>query len=291
VSPKCASAAPGNDANLSDFGAQVICLLAFFAWRAKNPAEKAFWFVALVVTLVAVLSTGNRGGFLGLAIAMGYGLYLFRRQLGFQRLVLIICAGLAVIVGANWYLSNYTYATSPIERLLHTQMVGMVPETRTMTWWPSIQKSMQHPFVGHGPFFEIGEGLTFQFWPHNAYLYYLQTIGLIGLGAFLWIMTRVWKNVVGLPRVWKAARRGRRPACPPARVPRGVRRAAAAQRPPEQRHLPVPSVVHLRDHHGGVPPEPPSTPGTRGGGSRGSEPASTAGSGRSSALTRHPRRC
>jgi hypothetical protein len=62
-----------------------------------------------------------------------------------------------------------------------------------MTWWPSIQKSMQHPFVGFGPYFDIGKGLTFQFWPHNAYLYYLQTIGLVGLAAFLWIMTRIWK--------------------------------------------------------------------------------------------------
>ena len=191
------SGALGNDANLADFGAQVICLLGFFAWRAKNPAEKVFWFTAMTVTLVAVLSTGNRGGTVGLAIAIGYALFLFRRQLGFQRLVLIVCTGLALVLAANWYLSTYTYATSPIDRLLHTQMVGMVPETRTMTWWPSIQKSMQHPFVGHGPFFEVGAGLTFQFWPHNAYLYYLQTIGLLGLGAFMWILTRVWKMSLG----------------------------------------------------------------------------------------------
>jgi hypothetical protein len=187
------SGALGNDANLSDFGAQVVCLIAFFAWRARNPAEKAFWYAALGVTLVAVLSTGNRGGFIGMAVAIGYGLYQFRRHLSFTRLVMIVSAGLAVILAANWYLETYTYATSPIERLLHTEMHGVVPETRTMTWWPSIQKSMQHPFVGHGPYFDIGEGLTFQFWPHNAYLYYLQTLGLIGLGAFLWILARVWK--------------------------------------------------------------------------------------------------
>ncbi|HET6462338.1 MAG TPA: hypothetical protein VFH33_00935, partial [Candidatus Krumholzibacteria bacterium] len=90
-------------------------------------------------------------------------------------------------------LSTYTYATSPIQRLLNTEMVGVVPETRTMTWWPSIQKSMEHPWVGSGPWFDIGEGLTFQFWPHNAYLFYLQTLGLFGFGAFMWIMLRVTK--------------------------------------------------------------------------------------------------
>jgi hypothetical protein len=183
----------GNDANLADFGAQVVCLFAFLAWRAKNPAEKTFWWVAVMVTLVAVFSTGNRGGTVGLIVAIGYGLFLFRRQLGFQRIVIVLCAGLGFALGANWYLQKYTYAVSPIDRLLHTQMVGVVPETRTMTWWPSILKSLQHPFVGFGPYFDIGKGLTFQYWPHNAYLYYLQTIGLVGLGAFLWIMTRVFK--------------------------------------------------------------------------------------------------
>jgi hypothetical protein len=193
----------GNDANLSDFAAQVVCLIGFLAWRSKNPAEKVFWAVAMAITVVAVLSTGNRGGLIGLFIALTYGLYQFRRRLNFQQMVLVICSGLAVIVAANWYLTRYTYATSPIDRLLHTQMVGVVPETRTMTWLPSIQKSMQHPFVGHGPYFEVGQGLTFQFWPHNAYLYYLQTIGLIGLGAFLWILTRVWKMSLGYRRYGK----------------------------------------------------------------------------------------
>jgi O-antigen ligase len=197
------SGALHNDANLADFGAQVMCLMAFFAWRAKNPAEKTFWFGATMMTVVAVLSTGNRGGFVGMAIAVAYGLFLFRRELGFTRIVMIVAAGFALMLGANFYLTNYTYATSPIDRLLHTQMVGMVPETRTMTWWPSIQKSMQHPFVGTGPFFDIGAGITFQYWPHNAYLYYLQTIGLVGLGAFLWIMVRVWKMSLAYRRVGK----------------------------------------------------------------------------------------
>ncbi len=196
------SGALGNDANLADFGAQVVCLMAFFAWRSRNPAEKAFWATGLMITLVAVLSTGNRGGFIGLAIAMSYGLFQFRRHLTFPSLVMIVSASVAVLLGANFYLSNYTYATSPIDRLLHTEMHGMVPETRTMTWWPSIQKSMQHPFVGTGPFFDIGKGLTFQFWPHNAYLYYLQTLGLLGLGAFLWIMARVWKMSRGFRMPW-----------------------------------------------------------------------------------------
>lgn len=62
-----------------------------------------------------------------------------------------------------------------------------------MTWLPSLKKWLEHPFVGSGPWFEIGKGLSYQFWPHNAYLFYLQTLGLLGFGAFMWIMWRVLK--------------------------------------------------------------------------------------------------
>ena len=180
-----------SDANLADFGTQLLGFMVYFAWRSKNPAAKTFWALLSALTLSAVLSTGNRGGLIGVFILFAYGMFLFRKQMSFARKMLIITGSLALLVSADYVLSTYTYATSPIQRLLNTEMVGVVPETRTMTWWPSIKKSMEHPFVGSGPWFEIGKGLSFQFWPHNAYLYYLQTLGLFGLGAFTWIMVRV----------------------------------------------------------------------------------------------------
>jgi hypothetical protein len=180
-----------SDANLSDFGSQLVCFMAYFAWRSRNPAAKAFWAAATVVTLFGILSTGNRGALIGIAVAVVYGMYQFRHSMSFARLVVTACAAVALVLGMDLYLEEYTYATSPIARLLNTELVGGVPETRTMTWRPSLEKSMEHPFFGGGPWFEIGEGIVFQFWPHNAYLFYLQTLGLCGLGAFLWIMARV----------------------------------------------------------------------------------------------------
>lgn len=192
----------GDHANLSDFGSQIFCFMSYFAWKVRNPAEKAFWSVATIMTMVAVLSSGNRGGLIGIGIAVLYTTYLFRHKMSFRRLSLTVTGLFFLMVSATYLLDKYTYATSPIDRLMHTEMHGMVPETRAMTWVPSIKKSMQHPFVGHGPYFEIGEGLTFQFWPHNGYLFYLQTLGLFGLGAFLWIMTRVYKLTL-LHRGWR----------------------------------------------------------------------------------------
>ncbi|HKW14009.1 MAG TPA: O-antigen ligase family protein [Candidatus Krumholzibacteria bacterium] len=183
----------GSDANLADFGTQLLGFMVYFALRAKNPAMKTFWFLVSVLTLVAVLSTGNRGGLVGIMILFGYALYLFRRRMSFPQKVMIVTAALALAFAADYALSTYTYATSPIQRLMNTEMHGVVPETRTMTWLPSLKKCLEHPFVGSGPWFEIGKGLSFQFWPHNAYLFYLQTLGLFGFGAFMWIMWRVTK--------------------------------------------------------------------------------------------------
>lgn len=182
-----------SDANMADFGTQLLPFMVYFAWRSRNPAAKVFWTGVSVLTLVAVLSTGNRGGLVGIVIIFVYGLFLFRRQISFVNKTLIVTGALSLLIAADYALSRYTYATSPIQRMLNTQMVGVVPETRAMTWWPSIKKSMEHPWVGSGPWFDIGKGLDFQFWPHNAYLFYLQTLGLFGLGAFTWIMIRVTK--------------------------------------------------------------------------------------------------
>ena len=191
-----------SDANMADFGSFVFCLLGYFAWKARNPAEKVFWALATAATLVGVLSTGNRGGLIGLSIAIVYTTFLFRRKLPFRHLSAAVLSFVVLVVSVAYLLDRYTVATSPLDRLLHTEMVGMVPETRTMTWAPSIEKSMEHPFFGHGPYFDVVQGLAFQYWPHNAYLFYLQTLGLFGLGAFLWIMARIYRMTLA-QRVWR----------------------------------------------------------------------------------------
>jgi O-antigen ligase len=30
-------------------------------------------------------------------------------------------------------------------------------------------------------------------WPHNVYLFYANTVGIVGLGFFLWMLWRLWR--------------------------------------------------------------------------------------------------
>ena len=184
---------------LADYGTQLILFMVFFAWRERNPAEKAFWALCAAVTFTAVMSTGNRGATTGLALAVVLALVFFRARIGTAR-VFMLAAFLAVgVVAFDAFLSERTLAVSIFDRFAETEFDGVVPDTRTMTWKPALEMALDKPFIGHGPYFDVGIGLTKRFWPHNGYLFYFVTLGLVGLSAFMWV---VW-GVYRLSRIWR----------------------------------------------------------------------------------------
>ena len=184
---------------LADYGTQLLLFMVFFFLRARNPAEKAFWAVSVGTTIIAVLATANRGATAGLLLAFALALVYFRRTIGAARLVLMVTLGLAGLVALDTVLSEKTIAVSVIDRFTHTEFEGVVPDTRTMTWKPAVLEALERPFIGHGPYYDTGVGLTRRFWPHNGYIFYFFTLGLLGLGAFLWVIWRVFRE----SRLWR----------------------------------------------------------------------------------------
>ncbi len=179
---------------LSDFGTQLLLFMVFYFLRARNPAEKSFWFVAIATTIVAVLSAANRGAMAGLALGLALALIYFRRAIGATRIVLLVGFGLAALYSIDYVLTEKTVAVSVFERIEKTQFEGVVPENRTMTWKPAIDYGMKSPLIGNGPHYETGSGLTARYWPHNGYIFYFATLGLLGLGAFLWVLVKVFRE-------------------------------------------------------------------------------------------------
>ena len=178
---------------LSDFGTQMFFLMLFHVVRSRNPIEKTIWAAVILLTVAAVVATANRGAFVAFVVGTGYFLYLFRGRLSVTRLAIIAATIAGLFVATEMVLTRYTYAVSLSDRLTGTKFEGVVPETRTMTWKPALIKSLDHPFIGHGPYYDVGVGLTKQFWPHNGYIFYLYTIGVLGLLAYLAIVFRVWQ--------------------------------------------------------------------------------------------------
>jgi len=179
---------------LADFGTQLILFMVFYAIRARNPAEKTAWILATAMTVVAILATANRGATAGFALAMLLAMVFFHRRVGTARTFLLAVTMVVGVFVADTILSKHTLAVSVFNRFEHTTFQGMVPDNRTMTWKPALMDALTSPYIGHGPFYDVGIGLSKRYWPHNGYLFYFCTLGIIGLGAFLWVVWCVWRE-------------------------------------------------------------------------------------------------
>jgi O-antigen ligase len=172
---------------LSDMCSLSVFILVYHAIHSRNPLERFMWAMASLASIAVLLGTANRGAFLSLALALFYTVFWFRHRVSFAKMVMIVAFVVAVFVGTQLFLDRFTYAASLTDRIIHTKMQGLTPDTRVGVWKPAFMKSLEHPLIGHGPYYDTGWGLTFQYWPHNAYIYYFYTIGLVGVVAFLWV--------------------------------------------------------------------------------------------------------
>jgi len=179
---------------LSDMATLGALIMTYLFLRARNPLERFLWMLGSLASVTVLMGTANRGAFLSIVFAIVYLIVLFRRRISFARAVIVCAAIVGVFVVTQLVLDRYTFAASMTDRLLHTKMEGLTPDTRVGVWKPAFMKSFEHPFIGHGPFFDTGGGLNIQYWPHNGYIYYFYTIGLAGLGAYLWFCTLLVKR-------------------------------------------------------------------------------------------------
>jgi len=192
-----------NQGMMADFASRTLFLLVLLAIRTRNLFEKAIWGGIATMTIVTVAATANRGALLSIAIGGVYMLFLFRKEISAARVVVMLSIIAVLFSVSEIVLTRYTNAVSLSERVMGTYFRGGIPDSRQNTWKPALEQSLNHPFVGHGPFYDIGEGLTSKMWPHNFLLFYFYTIGIFGVLAFLAIVYQLWKYSINfkLPHV------------------------------------------------------------------------------------------
>lgn len=178
---------------LSDFCAFNLWLAVPHFLRARNAIEKLLWLGVSALTITVLMATANRGALAAFALAFFYGLWVFRRYLNLRRLVIVLCAVVVVFSVTQIVLDKYTLAASVTKRFAATQFRGLTPDSRVGVWAPVFERAMEHIYIGHGPWYETSVGLTRYFWPHNGYLYYLHTIGLLGLVPFVIILYKLFR--------------------------------------------------------------------------------------------------
>jgi hypothetical protein len=183
----------GSHSLLSDFTSMSLFFVVVHLLRSKNPIEGLVWVVLFAMSLTATLATANRGAFVALVVGIGYALWVFRRAFNPVRFALIAGAIVALFAGVQTVLGQFTYAASIFDRLSATTFEGIVPDNRGGAWLPALERSFEHIFIGHGAWYDTGSGLSARAWPHNAYIFNLYALGLLGLSAMLLLRYRVFK--------------------------------------------------------------------------------------------------
>ena len=174
-------------------------LPCYFAWAlAKNRVtwEKMIYLAGGVVTLMCLLLTGSRGGYLGLVTGIVGGYLLVRRRARlastFKAVVVTIPAfavAVAVVVVrySHLLLGRIEATTKPADAV--TASAG-----RLTIWESGLRVMADNPVS-----FVIGKGWhTFAAYvgivPHNTYLWYLFNLGAIGLVLYVLILRNLLKH-------------------------------------------------------------------------------------------------
>jgi putative inorganic carbon (hco3(-)) transporter len=157
--------------------------VAFLARRESGWLMRVACAVAAVLAVVSIVLSHSRGGFIGLAVAMG--LWAFREKRRLQAVVVgaLLVLGLVMFAPQSFWQRNETVAS------FHEDASAM---GRVHAWQVASRINLDHPLLG------VGAG-TFRFaWPlyappeatrayvaHNIFLDVLGELGFVGLLLFL----------------------------------------------------------------------------------------------------------
>ena len=147
----------------------------------------------IVANVTLLIMTGNRGGFIVLVVTSAALLLLFRGRLSGKTLLTTVAVSVSVLIAASVIAVKYTEFDSLYTRLGSTTLEEGMPDTRARTWRIAVSEIAERPWLGHGPRLRLTgdwdrdiaghDPITY---PHNLYLFLLYTLGIAGLGAYLW---------------------------------------------------------------------------------------------------------
>ncbi|RMF03732.1 MAG: hypothetical protein D6768_05200 [Chloroflexi bacterium] len=160
--------------------------------RGSQNRQRFFWLAVFVLLGYALLITGSRGSWLGLAVALFIWGMLWLS-------VRVKRVGVAVVIGGGLATLALLWA------LLTFSSLAQAAQSRFNLYLSSLYLLADYPFTGIGP--GKGFGLiysryqllinhVFLTYPHNLYLTVGLSFGLPGLLALLWLMVNFFRFVI-----------------------------------------------------------------------------------------------
>ena len=176
---------------LSEFCALSSLTLVFLILRTRELLPRLALGALLLLDIFVLFVTVTRGSVISLGVGLVYLLFRIRKRL---RVVPFTIAAATLVAGAaliRFYVKHFTLAGDIGARLESTHFVGLVPDTRVAAWSSGWEKFLEHPIIGHGPYYTMRTGVLLWYWPHNVYLYIANLVGIVGLTFFLWLVFRL----------------------------------------------------------------------------------------------------
>lgn len=159
--------------------------------------------ILLAVSFIALVTTGSRGGALSFLLSMTVYLLLMRREniLSINSIILVFMT-LTILGLSSFFLAPSTVKEHVMSRFDPTESETMDEISgahgRIRFWRNGIRFFMERPILGHGQgtFYHLNkERFGTPGAPHNHYLMQLVHFGIVGLGIYIMIFTKVFLNV------------------------------------------------------------------------------------------------
>lgn len=161
----------------------LVLLLSGF-WAFTESAKWRYWLIALVAPISAIFLSGSRAGYTALIIGLLF-LIVYKARL-IKRFPVATASGLVILA----VLLTVTLSSTGGQSL------------RIYIWQHALQFIGEHPIFGIGPgqfqlYFQKNvpiddlyvQALPYALHPHNIFLNYWLSTGIIGLSGFVWMLS------------------------------------------------------------------------------------------------------
>lgn len=180
--------------------------IPLFLTLSRVTRARPQYLVASVLMGAAILASGTRGALIGLIVGSLFWTFVYavRTRRGQKRVWLAmatLCLGVTMLLGAWSLLATESSALSRLSDFGDTNV-----QTRLLYWEMSVRTWTDAPILGLGPgnFYRAADQLftaehytltdTWPDKPHNAFLEWLVTTGIVGLSLFLLLIGRLLRE-------------------------------------------------------------------------------------------------
>ncbi|MCX5800597.1 MAG: O-antigen ligase family protein [Candidatus Eisenbacteria bacterium] len=198
-----AGSAFSNVSVLSQYSVFYLLIGALLFGRERSRFLRVLMVLFFAAFLTILVSTAMRGAII--AGALGLAFLVWRSNVAFHRGKIIAAILLCVVVFliAHQVLSSAGLVPNIWERFGELEHKGGSHVQRAAVMREVFARSLEHPFIGHGPVVSLSRGFIAlgSENPHCQYLLYFYTIGLLGLGGFIWLMVSLFRTSSGALRL------------------------------------------------------------------------------------------